>query len=57
VSTVRALVSGNANNDGCGGMDHEFGELRRLETNDNIRVVWTADSGGKTQTLFKYAVQ
>jgi flagellin-like protein len=28
-----------------------------LETDDSIDVVWSASSGGKTQTLFKYSVQ
>jgi hypothetical protein len=28
-----------------------------LETGDEVTVVWTASSGGKTQTLFKYTVQ
>jgi hypothetical protein len=31
--------------------------LDPLDTGDNVRVVWTAESGGKTQTLFKYTVQ
>jgi flagellin-like protein len=31
--------------------------LDPLETGDSVRVVWTASSGGKTQTLFKYSVQ
>jgi flagellin-like protein len=31
--------------------------LDPLETGDNVRVVWAASSGGKTQTLFKYTVQ
>jgi hypothetical protein len=28
-----------------------------LQTGDNVRIVWEASSGGKTQTLFKYTVQ
>jgi flagellin-like protein len=28
-----------------------------LDNGDNVNVVWTASSGGKTQTLFKYQVQ
>jgi flagellin-like protein len=28
-----------------------------LEQGDGVNVVWTASSGGKTQTLFKYTVQ
>jgi flagellin-like protein len=28
-----------------------------LDNGDNVNVVWTASSGGKTQTLFKYSVQ
>jgi hypothetical protein len=28
-----------------------------LQTDDEVRVVWTAESGGKTQTLFQYTVQ
>jgi flagellin-like protein len=31
--------------------------LTHLETGDSVNVVWTASSGGKTQTLFKYSVQ
>jgi flagellin-like protein len=31
--------------------------LDPLDNGDNVRVVWTASSGGKTQTLFKYSVQ
>jgi flagellin-like protein len=31
--------------------------LTHLENGDNVNVVWTASSGGKTQTLFKYTVQ
>jgi flagellin-like protein len=30
---------------------------RVLFTGDSVNVVWTASSGGKTQTLFKYTVQ
>jgi hypothetical protein len=33
------------------------GRMDRLETDDSVRVVWSASSGGKTQTLFKYTVQ
>jgi flagellin-like protein len=29
----------------------------RIDTGDKVNVVWTASSGGKTQTLFKYTVQ
>jgi hypothetical protein len=29
----------------------------RLETDDEIAVVWHSSSGGKTQTLTKYTVQ
>jgi hypothetical protein len=32
-------------------------ELTPLETGDKVRIVWKADSGGKTQTMFKYTVQ
>jgi hypothetical protein len=28
-----------------------------LEQGDTVRMIWTASSGGKTQTLFKYTVQ
>jgi hypothetical protein len=28
-----------------------------LTTGDNVQVVWTASSGGKTQSLFRYTVQ
>jgi flagellin-like protein len=41
-----------------GGSSHvELGYAEPLRTGDNARVVWTASSGGKTQTLFKYTVQ
>jgi flagellin-like protein len=33
------------------------GTVTPLEQDDNINVVWTASSGGKTQTLFRYTVQ
>jgi flagellin-like protein len=33
------------------------GRLERFETDDPVRVVWRASSGGKTQTLFRYTVQ
>jgi DNA-binding PadR family transcriptional regulator len=29
----------------------------KLESGDTINVGWEANSGGKTQTLFKYTVQ
>jgi hypothetical protein len=32
-------------------------DLTSYEQGDNVNVVWTASSGGKTQTLFKYTVQ
>jgi flagellin-like protein len=35
----------------------DFGELTTLSTGDNVNVVWTASSGGKTQAIFKYTVQ
>jgi hypothetical protein len=28
-----------------------------IEQNDDVRVIWTASSGGKTQALFRYTVQ
>jgi hypothetical protein len=31
--------------------------LPNLQSGDSVRAVWTASSGGKTQTLFKYDVQ
>jgi hypothetical protein len=31
--------------------------LTPLDNGDSVNVVWTASSGGKTQTLFKYSVQ
>jgi flagellin-like protein len=32
-------------------------EVNQLETDDRMAIVWTADSGGKDQTLFRYTVQ
>jgi flagellin-like protein len=32
-------------------------DVAALETGDNINIVWSATSGGKTQTLFEYTVQ
>jgi flagellin-like protein len=44
------------NPDSCGDWtDPQF--LEPIEQGDEIAVVWTADSGGKTQTLFKYSAQ
>jgi flagellin-like protein len=34
-----------------------LGKAKFLETGENVRIVWEASSGGKTQTLFKYEVQ
>jgi flagellin-like protein len=34
-----------------------YADAKPLETGDDLRVVWEASSGGKTQTLFKYTVQ
>jgi flagellin-like protein len=50
--------SNRDNNDGVrwGGAAGRV-SLKTLSTGDNVRVVWTASSGGKTQTLFKYEVQ
>jgi FlaG/FlaF family flagellin (archaellin) len=31
--------------------------LEPLRQGNDVQIVWTADSGGKTQTLFKYSVQ
>jgi flagellin-like protein len=31
--------------------------MKPLDTDDSVNVVWSASSGGKTQTLFKYSVQ
>jgi hypothetical protein len=30
---------------------------KMLKAGDDMQVVWTASSGGKTQTLFEYSVQ
>jgi flagellin-like protein len=32
-------------------------DMHAIETGDDVNVVWTASSGGKTQTLFRYTVQ
>jgi flagellin-like protein len=32
-------------------------DITSLEQGNNVNVVWSASSGGKTQTLFKYTVQ
>jgi hypothetical protein len=32
-------------------------DVTSLEQGNNVNVVWSASSGGKTQTLFKYTVQ
>jgi flagellin-like protein len=32
-------------------------QLSELNNSDNVNVVWSASSGGKTQTIFKYSVQ
>jgi flagellin-like protein len=31
--------------------------MEQFETGETLNVVWSAESGGKTQTLFKYSVQ
>jgi hypothetical protein len=41
----------------CKGGSRNHCVLDDLEQDDNVNVVWTASSGGKTQTLFKYTVQ
>jgi flagellin-like protein len=41
--------------DACSWQNYE--KLNLLSTGDEINVVWSASSGGKTQTLFKYTVQ
>jgi hypothetical protein len=46
----------NVRDGGCGGSS-SFIHTPRLKQNDAVRVVWSAESGGKTQTLFKYSVQ
>jgi flagellin-like protein len=44
------------NPDSCGDWNSvKF--LEPIETGDKIQVVWTASSGGKTQTLYKYTAQ
>jgi FlaG/FlaF family flagellin (archaellin) len=44
-------------NQGHCGENHPHWNFDALESGDNVNVVWTASSGGKTQTLFKYTVQ
>jgi flagellin-like protein len=39
------------------GDSHPHWNFDALESGDDVNVVWTASSGGKTQTLFKYTVQ
>jgi flagellin-like protein len=39
------------------GLGYDAGGIDRLDQGNNVNVVWTASSGGKTQTLFKYSVQ
>jgi flagellin-like protein len=43
----------------AGTCDASFGTvwLEPLHTDDTVTVVWSADSGGKTQTIFNYDVQ
>jgi FlaG/FlaF family flagellin (archaellin) len=41
---------------GAGG-DHCRGGLDAITSGDEVRIIWTASSGGKTQTLFRYTVQ
>jgi flagellin-like protein len=43
--------------DSVGGANRRDFYQREINTGDPVRVVWTASSGGKTQTLFKYDVQ
>jgi hypothetical protein len=46
--------------DNCPGGEPPSGDHKVMDApsqGDSIRVVWTASSGGKTQTLFKYTVQ
>jgi hypothetical protein len=38
------------------GTRNDFG-TDQIFSNKTVNVVWTASSGGKTQTLFKYDVQ
>lgn len=37
--------------------DNNGYNVAELNNSDNVNVVWSASSGGKTQTLFKYTVQ
>jgi hypothetical protein len=37
--------------------DRDDETVTLLEQGDDVQLVWKADSGGKTQTLFKYTVQ
>jgi flagellin-like protein len=65
----RFWLSGDIQTDGSGNniwpsptLQEEAGgrtgrSLPILEQDDSVKVVWTASSGGKTQTLFKYSVQ
>jgi FlaG/FlaF family flagellin (archaellin) len=49
---------GNMNTcDGNSKGGSKWGPMNLLSTGDQVDVVWTASSGGKTQTLFKYTVQ
>jgi FlaG/FlaF family flagellin (archaellin) len=48
---------GNSGPNGDPNYRYQNFETERLLTDDSINVVWTASSGGKTQTLFKYSVQ
>jgi flagellin-like protein len=42
---------------GCCSSSNQRAQADPLSQGDNVNVVWTASSGGKTQTLFKYSVQ
>jgi FlaG/FlaF family flagellin (archaellin) len=46
----------NDDNDGAAFGSNDGG-LDVLENGDNVNVVWTASSGGKTQVLFEYIIQ
>jgi hypothetical protein len=56
------LVDRDGTNDCCDNSegDGAWGNgngIDRLDQGNNVNVVWTASSGGKTQTLFKYSIQ
>jgi hypothetical protein len=53
----RRQIKRNTDDDNCGGSSTRRGNANVLIHDDMVTLVWTASSGGKTQTLFKYTVQ